>query len=350
MRTIVSLLFLLLSAAGLWASETCSIKVDGLLYHHGECRYSEELGSDRYWRVEVGQKTDDDSLGYWALLLEQEDGTFDGHWNGSYGADRAHNHLGSLQKQDDCWVGERAKICRGVQAGDVPVYRVVRSERSPIDNVVEANVDGIRYVIDHHSWDMVGPYQMGETVDLDGDGHLETLVYVYNGGNSYAGWFTLISYRGDGFFHVVNEEPIGTGWLGLELVPVGDEVLIRVHDQYLGFGGYQDHETKTDYALRDGKLIELVERLNVGKTVGLLELTAEEVRNHPDQKKSLAIDLNLDGQLDDITCAYWDRWGSLSCKISHAGSDYVSSTVCKRLAVLPQVVADALVIDCGRQE
>jgi hypothetical protein len=99
-------------------------------------------------------------------------------------------------------------------------------------------------------------------------------------------------------------------------VPVGDEVLIRVHDQYLGFGGYQDHETKTDYALRDGKLIELVERLNVGKTVGLLELTAEEVRNHPDQKKSLAIDLNLDGQLDDITARTGTAGGALAARLA----------------------------------
>jgi hypothetical protein len=339
-----------MSAACLWASETCSIEVDGLLYHHGDCRYSEELGSDRYWTVEVGQQTEDESLGYWVLLLEHEDGTFDAHWNGSYGATRAHNNLGTLQRQDDCWIGDRARICLGVQVGDVPVYRVVRGVQSPIDNIVEANVGGTRYVIDHHSWEFVGPYRMGETADLDGDGYNETLVYVFSGGNGDPGGFTVISYRGNGFFSVVNEEPISSGWLGLELVPVGGEVLIRVHDQYLGFGGYQDHETKTDYALRDGKLVEIVERLNVGKTVGLVELTAEEVRNHPNQKKSIAIDLNLDGQVDDITCSYWDRWGSLSCKISHAGSEYVSSTGCKRLAVLPQVIDDVLVIDCGRED
>lgn len=350
MRTLATLLLLVLSSSRLGASETCSIEVDGLLYHHGECRYSEELGSDRYWTVELGQQTEDESLGYWVLLLEQEDGTFDAHWNGSYGAPRAHNRLGTMKKNDECWVGEQARICLGVQTGNVPKYQVLRGEQSPIDNVVEANVNGTRYRIDHHSWEFIGPYRIGETADLDGDGYHETLVYVFSGGNGDPGGFTVISYRGNGFFSVVNEEPVSSGWLGLELVPVGDEVLIRVHDQYLGFGGYQDHETKTDYALRDGKLVELVERLNVGKTVGLVELTAEEVRNHPNQKKSIAIDLNLDGQVDDITCSYWDRWGSLSCKISHAGSEYVSSTVCKRLAVLPQVVDDALVIDCGRDE
>lgn len=263
MRIFASLLVVLFLTKKLWSSETCSIEIDGLIYHHGECRNSEDLGSDRYWTIEIGQVTADNALGSWALLFEREDGSFEGHWNGSYGTTRSHNRLGVLKKTGDCWVGERARLCLSVQNGNLPIYRVVRDEQSPTSHVVQAIVNGKRYVIDHYSWDMLVPYRIGGTTDFDGEGYPEAFVYVYNNGNSDPGWFTLISYRGNGFFSVVNDEPISSGWLGLEMVFVSNEVLFRVHDQYLGFGGYQDHETKTDYALQDGELVKLVECLNV---------------------------------------------------------------------------------------
>ena len=104
-----------------FATETCSIKVNGLLYHYGECRYSKTLSSDRSWSIEIGsEKAEDESLVYWVLLLEDSDGKYQGHWNGSYGGTRAHNYLYEMKKEDDCWVGENSRICLGVPVGDVP--------------------------------------------------------------------------------------------------------------------------------------------------------------------------------------------------------------------------------------
>lgn len=335
------------SAGGLWASDTCSIEVDEVLYHYGECQFSEEQSSYRNLVIDVRQKTEDGASGYWARLVEQENGSFKGLWSGASGAASVHSELGRLERNGNCWVGEQARICLGVQTGDVPNYRIVRQQGSPLGRTVEARVNGTRYMIDHHSWDLILPSDIGETSDLDGDGYPETIVHLSRGGNGDPGAFTLISYHGDGFFSVVNDEPISSGWGGVEVINYRREKIIRVNQIFMGVDGYEDQETKVDYALRDGKLVRLAEHLNVGKTVALAELTAEEVRKDPGQKKSLEIDLNFDGDEDNITCSYWGRWGELSCNISYAGSNSVSDASCKRLAVLPQVISGSLVIDCG---
>ncbi len=346
MKTLLaSIPFLVLPALSL-ASETCSIEIDGLLYHHGECRYSKSRSADSLWSVEIGQKTADSSLGYWALMLEEPDGTYQGLWNGSYGGSHAHNRLGEMRQEGDCWLGESSRICLGVPIGDVPTYSIVHGEQPPLDNTVEADVNGTRYVIDHESWEQVGPHKIGPTEDLDGDGQPETIVELFNGGNCCAGELTVISYRGDGFFEVVNDQPIPNGWGGYDLVEVKGETLIRVHDKAMGAGNFEDWQSQTDYALRDGQLVELVERFNSAKPVSLMELAAKEVREAPGQTKSLEFDLDLDGELDTVTCKYWDRWGSLTCDLLFAGESQPAKMTCKRLAVLPEVDAGLLRLAC----
>ncbi|EDM72511.1 hypothetical protein RAZWK3B_09676 [Roseobacter sp. AzwK-3b] len=344
-RLLASTLFALLPASGL-ADETCSIEVDGLLYHHGECRYSKTLYADRLWSIEVGQKTDDESLGYWVLLLEDSDGTYQGHWNGSYGASHAHNRLGEMQLEDECWIGDDSRICLGVPVGTVPTYRILEGDQSPLDNTVEANLNGTRYVIDHDSWEQVGPYKIGSTKDLDGDGHPETVVELSNGGNCCPGKLSVISYRGDGFFEILNGQPISNGWDGYELVPFKGETLVRVKDRALGADNYEDWQSQSDYAQRDGRLVKLTERFNYAKSVSLMELTAEEVRDAPRQTKSFDFDLDLDGRLDTVTCAYWDRWGSLSCDVQYDGDTQPTKMTCKRFAILPKVSEGYVSLEC----
>lgn len=331
-----------------FANETCSIEVGGLLYHYGECRYSKTLSSDRSWLIEIGsEETKDGNLGYWALIYEQEDSSYEGHWNGAYGVTRAHNRLGEMTFEDDCWAGKNSRICLGVPFGDVPTYRILEGDQTPLDNTVEANVNGTRYVIDHDSWEDVGPYEIGPTEDLDGDGQPETIVQLFNGGNCCPGKLSVISYRGDGFFEVVNDQPIPDGWSGFDLVEFKDETLIRVNDKALGVGNYEDWQSQTDYALRDGQLVKLHERFNSAKPVSLIELTAEEVRDAPGQTKTLEFDLDLDGELDVVTCKYWDRWGSLSCDIQYAGESQPTKVTCKRFAILPKILQDALRLECN---
>lgn len=346
-KLLASTLFALLPASAL-ADKTCSIEVDGLLYHHGQCRYSKTLSSDRSWSIEIGsEETEGGNLGYWVLLLEDSDGTYQGHWNGAYGASHAHNYLYEMKQEDDCWVGETSRICLGIPVGDVPTYRIIQGKQPPLDNTVEANVNGTRYVIDHDSWEQVGPYKIGPTRDLDGDGQPETIVELFNGGNCCPGELSIISYRGGGFFEVVNDQPIPDGWDGFDLVEFKDETLIRVNDKALGADNYEDWQSETDYALRDGHLVKLHERFNSAKPVSLIELTAEEVRDAPGQTKSLDFDLDLDGELDTVICKYWDRWGSLSCEIKYAGEIQPTKMNCKRFAILPEVVSGGVGLECG---
>lgn len=238
-KLLASIPFLIVPALS-FASETCSIEVNGLLYHHGECRYSKTLSFDRSWSIEIGsEETEDGSLGYWVLLLEDSDGTYQGHWNGAYGVTRAHNRLGEMIEKDDCWLSETSRICLGVPFGDVPTYRILEGDQTPLDNTVEANVNGTRYVIDHDSWEQVGPYEIGPTEGLDG------------------------------------------------------------------------------------------------------------VRDAPGQTKSFDFDLDLDGELDSVTCKYWDRWGSLSCEIRYGGEGQALKMTCKRFAILPEVVADNVGLECS---
>lgn len=344
-KPLASTLFFLVPAVAM-ANETCSIEVDGLLYHHGECSYSKSLDSERLWSIEVGQKTEDGSLGFWALLLEDSNGTYQGHWNGAYGASHAHNRLGDMRLEDDCWVGETSRICLGVTVGDVPTYRIVRGEQPPLDNTVEADVNGTRYVIDHDSWEQVGPHTIGLTKDLDGDGQPETIVELFNGGNCCAGELTVISYRGNGFFEVVNDQPIPNGWGGYDLIEVKGETLIRIHEKAIGADNYEDWKTQTDYALRNGHLVKLVERHNHAKPVSLMELTAKEVREAPGQKQSIKFDLDLDGELDIVTCRYWERWGSLSCEILYHGESQPAKMTCKRFSILPSVESGLFGVEC----
>ena len=102
--------------------EICSIRVDGLLYHYGECFFNEEIGSDHFRIVRVGERVDGDTLGYWVWLGEQEGGSYEGFWNQYYGATHAHTELGKLEKKDDCWISENAQICLGVSVRNVPSY------------------------------------------------------------------------------------------------------------------------------------------------------------------------------------------------------------------------------------
>lgn len=328
------------------AGTTCSIEINSLLYHYGECTFSKTLSTNRTWSIQIGQKTEGDTLGYWVLLLENPDGIYEGHWNGAYGVSRAHNYLHEVEKIDNCWVGETSRICLDVPFGDVPNYTINREGQTPANNTLEANINGARYVIQSESWAGLFPQKIGPTEDLDGDGQPETIIELSHGGNGSSGQLAVVSYREDGFFHIVNEQPVPNGWGGYRLVEHGEETVIRVYDSAQGVGNVEEWESQTDYALRDGELVKLIEMFNSAKPVTVMELTAKEVREAPGQTKSLQFDLNLDGELDTVTCSYWERWGSLSCEIQHGGSDQASTRTCKRFGITNRVVEDLVVLVC----
>jgi hypothetical protein len=78
-----------------------------------------------------------------------------------------------------------------------------------------------------------------------------------------------------------------------------------------------------------------------------MELTAKEVQEAPGQIKSLKFDLDLDGDMDSVTCNYWDRWGSLRCEIIYTGEVQPAKMTCKRFAIMGEVTTDSVRFECS---
>lgn len=53
----------------------------------------------------------------------------------------------------------------------------------------------------------------------------------------------MVSYQEDGFFHIVNEQPVPNGWGGYQLVEHGEETVIRVYDSAQGVGNVEEWES-----------------------------------------------------------------------------------------------------------
>jgi len=85
----------------------CVLQVKGVSYIDGPCDiYLEKDGNFQIHTIKGRLYFADVSLD------RDASGTADGFWNGTIpGADHAHTHLGTLTRQDGCWVNEQAKIC-----------------------------------------------------------------------------------------------------------------------------------------------------------------------------------------------------------------------------------------------
>ena len=81
----------------------CELTVDGKTYIDGICQESSmSTGSDGF--IISGED-------YFAYLSIDGDGVGQASWNGSPDAPHAHNPLGEMRRDGDCWEGERARIC-----------------------------------------------------------------------------------------------------------------------------------------------------------------------------------------------------------------------------------------------
>lgn len=323
------------------ASETCSIELNGLLFHHGYCSLSKE--SDGV--LLLTPETADPASNYDIVIKDLPDGSFEVHWQGTYGANVEFDQFAGTTKLGDCYRSEQVSICLNVSTTDTPLYEVVDSTPPEYGTALIATVNGTKYRINHPSWQDMR-IELGVTKDLDGDGFPETIIETFSGGNCCPGGLTVVSYRGDGFFHVVNEERIWRGWDGYKVIQRDVDSIIRVFDKSLGVANNENQRTQTDYALRDGKLVKLVERKDNGEMLALAELTVTEVEGSRGQSKKLNYDIDLDGQNDVVECRYWQRWGMLSCNISYTATGTVEDMSCKRLAVLPEVYHGRLRVNC----
>lgn len=82
----------------------CLLVVDGEEYIRGPCLFIPD-GRDGSFQINGGNGK------YFAMLRIESKGVGEGYWNGEPYASHAHGRLGTLYREDGCWVNETASLC-----------------------------------------------------------------------------------------------------------------------------------------------------------------------------------------------------------------------------------------------
>lgn len=291
---------------------SCLLRIDGAIYDASPCNLNSEDGDI----IRFGHLTLEAQAGYWVYLIRREDGRYDGFWNEDFGANHAHTSLGVLNGEDrggsDCFSNQNTLLCRNIPF-DTPVYDVEFRSLEEGGHAVLAYLDGIEYEVQHPNLDVMQPYSVEQSADLDGDGRHETLIRVSHGGNCCPADISILSYRGGRFFTFLDEAPISGGWGGVEIIREAGRPIIRVHDAPAGHGNLLAQRGERDYALVNGRPELIAERTEFGVPSQVAGLTLEEVQSSDGQRKDLVYDIDQDGEQDVVSCGYWQRWGVLNC-------------------------------------
>lgn len=311
---------------------SCLLRIDGAIYDAAPCNLNSEDGDI----IRFGHLTLEAQAGYWVYLIRREDGRYDSFWNEDFGANHAHTSLGVLSREDrggsDCFSNQNTLLCRNIPF-DTPVYDVEFRSLEEGGHAVLAYLDGIEYEVQHPNWDVMQPYSVEQSADLDGDGRHETLIRVSHGGNCCPADISILSYRGDRFFTYLDEAPIPGGWGGAEIVTEAGRPIIRVHDAPAGHGNLLAQRGERDYALINDRPELITERTEFGVPSQVAGLTLEEVQSSDGQRKDLVYDIDQDGQQDVISCAYWQRWGVLNCTAQISSVSTPVDLQCRLVAV-----------------
>ena len=313
-------------------SPSCLMRIDGAIYDAAPCN----LNSEDDDIIRFGHLTLEAQEGYWVYLIAREDGRYDGFWNDDFGANHAHTSLGILSREDragsDCFSNQSTLLCRNIPF-DTPVYDVEFRSLEEGGHAVLAYLNGIEYEVQHPNWDVMQPYSVEQSADLDGDGRLETLIRVSHGGNCCPADISILSYRGDGFFTYLDETPISGGWGGVEIVTEAGRPIIRVHDAPAGHGNLLAQRGERDYTLVNGRPELIAERTEFGFPRQVAGLSLEEVQSSEGQRKDLIFDIDQDGQQDVISCQYWQRWGVLNCSAEISGELTPVDIQCRQVSI-----------------
>ena len=310
----------------------CMLRIEGVIYDAAPCN----LNSEDDDIIRFGHLTLEDHQGYWVYLIEREDGRYDGSWNEDFGANHAHTSLGVLTREDragsDCFSNQSTLLCRNIPF-DTPFYDVEFRNLEDGGHAVLAYFNGIEFEVRHPNWDVLQPYSVEQSADLDGDGRLETLIEVSHGGNCCPSDISILSYRGDGFFTYLDETPISGGWGGIEIVKQAGRPIIRVHDEPAGHGNLLVQRGERDYALINGRPELIAERTEFGVPSQVAGLSLEEVQSSEGQRKDLVFDIDQDRQQDVISCQYWERWGVLNCSAEISGVLTPVDLQCRQVSI-----------------
>ncbi|MEZ4472494.1 MAG: hypothetical protein R3F60_17215 [bacterium] len=159
-----------------------------------------------------------------------------------------------------------------------------------------------------------------QQADLDGDGVLDALVYTHCGGNGCGGGtFYLATIRG-GKLAVT---PIDSTDGEVRLKQVEGRWQLEVDEP----GGQKV------YVFVDGKaVLYATDRKRVLATIAEVKGTTPETTDT--KPRSFQADVDLDGKPETITCAIWERWGSLLCTLPTPTGPQTLSTGCDRFGAL----------------
>lgn len=83
----------------------CQLTVDGVTYINGLCDFV-RIGNDGSFQIFAIPNN-----GYFADVSVNGDGTAEGYWNEIPGTNHAHSRLGTLVRNDACWVNSRVIVC-----------------------------------------------------------------------------------------------------------------------------------------------------------------------------------------------------------------------------------------------
>ena len=89
-----------------WAETAdCTLEVKGKTYISGPCDYRRLKNTGADFQV-----TGADGRYFVYVYVEAQDRAT-AHWNGEQGESRAHDPLGALRREGECWVNDTARIC-----------------------------------------------------------------------------------------------------------------------------------------------------------------------------------------------------------------------------------------------
>lgn len=331
-------LFLFLVAASHAQAQTsetlsyCLIKIEGRIFDAHPC----DMDYDTPVVINFGHLDEGNYAGYWVYLVNNKNGTFEGYWNEEYGAPRAHTKLGTLKLEErsvgECFSGDNVLLCWHIPA-DTPIYYMEHRDPDEGGRVLLAYLNGLEYQLTHPAWEYDALFEVNENADFDGDGRLDTLISLTNGGNCCPDSISVVSYRGDGFFTFLDEEPLPGAWGGHEVVTEQGRSIIRMHDTPTGHDNTERQRGQRDYAFSGGRMELIAERLEHSSPTEVVGLTLEEVKFADGQQATLVFDINNDGTDDEITCSYWERWGIMNCKGAISGAREPLELQCKHVAV-----------------
>ena len=256
----------------------------------------------------------------------------------------------------------------GDEQKNTNVVSGIRSNHSfPYFSIAKATVDGIydpirqifaeeqgiKYLIEPEEksfWYELQIYkELEAVVDLDGDGIEEALLRTQQGGNCCGPIYFVIKRIKEGFYVILGHKELGSGWPDISIKETQNKRTLLVENVSDGADNTSLKSTLAELELIEGKLHLISKHANTALVYAELEVTSEELREI--KNKVLEYDLDLDGIQDQLTCSYWERWGSATCVITTSKFGEVSlNRGCDRFGILKSVSNEMHDLVCNRTE